>query len=166
MQLYELCITDSAKQVLHKSRDSRVKLCQCGTRDPGMTGNLSVNFCVTLDTPQDLQVSSDISWSHSPKSRGEQQRGCLGCQQRADASTASPSPASSAREELLLWGVSLSPDTCSWSCQQESKSGAPSLLFSQSLKMFQKTGPKLNLTTCASFYPWTSGLKSSWCSII
>lgn len=38
--------------------------------------------------------------------------------------------------------------------------------FPQSLKMFQKTGLKLNLMTCASFYPWTSGLKSSWCSII
>lgn len=73
MQLYELCITDSAKQVLHKSRDSRVKLCQCGTRDPGITGNLSVNFCVTLDPGHASGPAGFIR--HLLKSQPQKQRG-------------------------------------------------------------------------------------------
>lgn len=77
---------------------------------------------------------SDNSLSHSPKSRMFAQHSSWGAWavSRADALTASPSPASPACEELLLWGVSVSlpPDMSSWTCQQETKSGAASLLFS------------------------------------
>lgn len=56
IQLCELSTTDRAKQVLYRSRDFRVKLCQCGKTDLRVTGSPGVNFCVTLDMSPDLQV--------------------------------------------------------------------------------------------------------------
>lgn len=102
--------------------------------------------------------SSDNSLRHSPKSRG---LGCLSCQQSwCFNSITQPSI------PCTWWGAA--PRSVSLlTPSPEAVNKKPRLelhhsCFPQSLKVFQKTGLKLNLMSCASFYLWTSGLKSSW----
>lgn len=98
--------------------------------------------------------SPDKSLSHSPKHRGAAEHSSWGAWASAELMLQQHHPAQHPLHLSLSWHWT-SPEAANKKPRLELHLSC----FPQSLKMLQKTGLKLNLMSCASFYLWTSGPK-------